>query len=92
MFGFFIATVSGVLCGVILGLSRRLHAIVGPSVNALRPIPAVALIPLSLLLFGFGINLEAAVVAFACVLPRCMASSRASWSWRACWRCLLSRA
>ncbi|MSQ51369.1 MAG: ABC transporter permease subunit [Betaproteobacteria bacterium] len=69
MFGFLIATVIGVLCGVVLGLSRRLESIVGPSVDALRPIPAVALIPLSLLLFGFGLNLEAAVVAFACVWP-----------------------
>ena len=69
MFGFLIATAAGVLCGVILGLSRRLQAIVGPSVDVLRPVPAVALIPLSLLLFGFGLNLEAAVVAFACVWP-----------------------
>ena len=69
MFGFLMATVIGVLCGVVLGLSRKLEAIVGPSVDALRPIPAVALIPLSLLLFGFGLNLEAAVVAFACVWP-----------------------
>lgn len=69
MFGFLMATAIGVLCGVVLGLSRKLEAIVGPSVDALRPIPAVALIPLSLLLFGFGLNLEAAVVAFACVWP-----------------------
>lgn len=69
MFGFLIAMVIGVLAGVVLGLSRRLEAIVGPSIESLRPIPAVALIPLSLLLFGFGLNLEAAVVAFACVWP-----------------------
>ena len=69
LLGFLFATVAGVLCGAILGLSRRLHAIVVPSVDALRPVPAVALIPLSLLLFGFGLNLEAAVVAFACVWP-----------------------
>lgn len=69
LFGFLIAMVAGVLCGVIFGLSRRLHAIVAPSVDALRPVPAVALIPLALLLFGFGLSLEAAVVAFACVWP-----------------------
>ena len=69
MFGFLIAALLGIFFGVILGLSRRLRAIVGPSVDALRPIPSVALIPLSLLLFGFGLNLEAAVVAFACIWP-----------------------
>ena len=42
---------------------------VGPSIDALRPVPSVALIPLSLLLFGFGLKMEAAVVAFACIWP-----------------------
>lgn len=69
LFGFVIAMLAGVFLGVILGLSRRVEAIVSPTVDALRPIPSVALIPLSLLLFGFGLNLEAAVVAFACFWP-----------------------
>jgi ABC-type nitrate/sulfonate/bicarbonate transport system permease component len=41
----------------------------GPSVDALRPIPSVALIPLALLMFGFGLRLESSVVAFASVWP-----------------------
>jgi ABC-type nitrate/sulfonate/bicarbonate transport system permease component len=67
--GFAIAAVIGVLAGVILGLAPKLESIVGPSVDALRPIPAVALIPLTLLLFGFGLQMEASVIAFACVWP-----------------------
>src|SRR3990172_2263626 len=67
--GFAIATVLGVFFGVILGLSPRLERVVGPSVDALRPIPSVALIPLSLLMFGFGLPMEASVIAFACVWP-----------------------
>jgi len=67
--GFAIATVLGVLVGVILGLSRRLERVVGPSIDALRPVPSVALIPLTLLLFGFGLQMEASVIAFACVWP-----------------------
>ena len=59
----------GVLGGMILGLSPRIDRVVGPTVDALRPVPAVALIPLSLLMFGFGLRMEAAVVAFACVWP-----------------------
>ena len=35
----------------------------------LRPIPSVALIPLALLIFGFGCRMEIAVVAFACFWP-----------------------
>jgi ABC-type nitrate/sulfonate/bicarbonate transport system permease component len=67
--GFAIAAVLGILGGVALGLSARLERIVGPSVDALRPIPSVALIPLALLVFGFGVRMEATVVAFACFWP-----------------------
>jgi NitT/TauT family transport system permease protein len=67
--GFALAAVLGILFGVVLGLAPRLEALVGPSIDALRPIPAVALIPLSLLLFGFGLRMEASVVAFACLWP-----------------------
>lgn len=67
--GFAVAAVLGVLFGVILGLSPRLEGVVGPSVDALRPIPSVALIPLSLLMFGFGLAMEAVVIAFACIWP-----------------------
>ena len=39
------------------------------STEALRPIPSVALIPLALLIYGFGYRMEIAVVAFACFWP-----------------------
>ncbi len=67
--GFAIAAVIGLLAGIVLGLTPRLERIVGPTVDALRPIPAVALIPLALMLFGFGVRMEASVIAFACVWP-----------------------
>ncbi len=67
--GFLVAACSGVLLGIVLGLAPRLERIVGPTVDALRPIPAVALIPLALMLFGFGLRMEASVIAFACVWP-----------------------
>ena len=54
--GLAIAVVAGVLAGTILGLSRPIERTVGPTIEALRPIPAVAFIPLTLLLFGFGLS------------------------------------
>lgn len=69
LLGFAIAGVLGVFLGAVLGLSPRTERTVGPSIEALRPIPAVALIPLSLLVFGFGLRMEAAVVAFAALWP-----------------------
>ena len=69
LLGFGLATVVGISLGVILGLSGRMESATRPTLDALRPIPSVALIPLSLMLFGFGLMLEATVVAFACLWP-----------------------
>ena len=69
LLGFAIATLLGIVLGAVLGLSPRTERAVGPTVEALRPIPAVALIPLALLVFGFGLRMEATVVAFAALWP-----------------------
>jgi NitT/TauT family transport system permease protein len=69
LFGLLLAVVVGILTGTILGLSATTEKVVGPTIEALRPIPAVAFIPLSLLLFGFGLSMEGMVVAYACVWP-----------------------
>ena len=53
----------------------------------MRPIPAVALIPLALLIYGFGVRMEVLVVTYATVWPvlivtirPCAVSSAASRS------------
>lgn len=69
LLGFLIATLIGVSVGVMLGLMPTVERVVGPSLDALRPIPSVALIPLALMIFGFGVRMEASIVAFACVWP-----------------------
>lgn len=69
MTGFLLACVIGIVAGIVLGLIPRLERIVAPTIDALRPIPSVALIPLALMIFGFGAPMEATVVAFACVWP-----------------------
>ena len=55
--------------GVVLGLSRRAAALAFLSVELLRPVPSVALIPIAMLAFGFGRAMELAVVAFAIFWP-----------------------
>jgi sulfonate transport system permease protein len=59
----------GLLAGLALGLSRRAADAAFLSVEVLRPIPSVALVPLAMLVFGFGLGMEVAVVAFACLWP-----------------------
>jgi len=39
------------------------------SIEVFRPVPSVALIPLAMLIFGFGVNMEVSVVAFATFWP-----------------------
>ncbi len=67
--GLLIGAGLGVLLGVVLGLSPRAARMSFLSVEVLRPVPSVALIPLSLLVFGFGVRMEVAVVAFATFWP-----------------------
>ena len=67
--GMVIGAVLGIGCGVAFGLWRLLASLMRLSTEALRPIPSVALIPLALLIYGFGYRMEIAVVAFACFWP-----------------------
>lgn len=69
LFGLALAIAIGIGAGTVFGLSTTAERVVGPTIEALRPIPAVAFLPLSLLLFGFGLPMEGTVVAYACVWP-----------------------
>ncbi|MFG3591246.1 ABC transporter permease [Bradyrhizobium sp. RDI18] len=59
----------GLLVGVWLGLSPRAAQLASLSIELFRPIPPVAIIPLMLLIYGLGIRMEAAIIAFACFWP-----------------------
>jgi ABC-type nitrate/sulfonate/bicarbonate transport system permease component len=59
----------GIGLGMLLGLSRRAARLSFLSIEVARPIPSVALIPLAMLVFGFGLRMEVSVVAFACLWP-----------------------
>ena len=69
LLGLAVAAATGIAAGAVLGLSPLLERIVEPTVESLRPIPAIAFMPLALMLFGFGIAMEATIVAYACVWP-----------------------
>jgi NitT/TauT family transport system permease protein len=59
----------GLAAGIAMGFSETLHKASFLTVEMLRPIPSVALLPLSLLIFGFGYRMEVAVIAFATFWP-----------------------
>jgi ABC-type nitrate/sulfonate/bicarbonate transport system permease component len=60
---------AGLLVGLLFGAVPALARLFAIVVEAVRPIPAIALIPLALILFGFGYRLEIAIVAFAAIWP-----------------------
>jgi ABC-type nitrate/sulfonate/bicarbonate transport system permease component len=67
--GLLIGGMAGIALGTLLGLSRRAAAMGFLSIELLRPIPSVALIPLAMLVFGFGLRMEVSVIAFASFWP-----------------------
>lgn len=67
--GLAIGAGAGLLLGVLLGLVPRAARMSFLSVEVMRPIPSVALIPLAMLVFGFGLRMEVSVVAFATFWP-----------------------
>jgi ABC-type nitrate/sulfonate/bicarbonate transport system permease component len=69
LIGWAIALAVGLTLGAALGLSPGLRRYSLASVEILRPLPAVALVPVALLLFGFSIETELFVIVIPTVWP-----------------------
>lgn len=63
--GLAIALVLGCILGVIIGLSPFLRRATHSTVEFLRPVPSVALIPLAVLLFGVGPEASLLLIVYA---------------------------
>jgi NitT/TauT family transport system permease protein len=63
------AIVVGVLVGAAVGMSMAVGSLLSSTIDTLRFVPPVALIPVVLLVLGFGVASEIAVAAFAAVWP-----------------------
>ena len=60
---------AGLSLGILLGLFRPLDRLLEVTVEAIRPVPSIALIPIALLALGFGPGMEISIVAFSCTWP-----------------------
>jgi len=67
--GLAIAVVAGVALGVLMGSSRVVWHALRPTVEFLRPVPGVALIPVAILVFGPSLEGDVMLVAFGCLWP-----------------------
>jgi ABC-type nitrate/sulfonate/bicarbonate transport system permease component len=67
--GLMIGGAIGLGFGIALGIFHLFDRLMEVTIEALRPIPSVALLPIALIAMGFGYRMEIAVVAFACIWP-----------------------
>lgn len=67
--GWFLASIVGIVIGAIVGSSRRTRAYLGATLEALRPLPASAVMPVAIALFGLNETMVLSVVAFGASWP-----------------------
>ncbi len=63
--GLAIAVVAGVVAGVVIGSVPALRAVTASTIEFLRPIPSVALIPVAVLLYGTDLESKLLLVVYA---------------------------
>lgn len=66
--GYLIGASLGVAIGFATGRSRVMSALLGPMISFLRPIPAIAVVPLSTAWFGIGERSKIFIIAYAVLL------------------------
>lgn len=67
--GYLIGSVVGILLGLAVGASRRAAQYLEPTLEFLRALPAVAIIPVAVLLFGLGPSMRISVIVFGVLFP-----------------------
>lgn len=65
LMGWTIASTIGILLGSALGLSRYVYRYAMTSIEVLRSLPSIVLLPISVLLFGFSIEMELVLIIFS---------------------------
>jgi NitT/TauT family transport system permease protein len=71
-FGFLIGAGVGLLLGLLLGWSKHLEDLFLPVVNALYPLPKLAILPLLVFWFGIGESSKIALIAFGTFFYVCL--------------------
>lgn len=75
--GFGLAALAGVALGTAIGRSRLTHHLVSPLLEVLRPIPAIAWVPLAILLFPSGEQGIVFITFLAALFPVVVATRHA---------------
>ena len=75
--GLLIGGAIGLVFGIALGIFHVFDRLMEVTIEAIRPIPSIALLPIALIALGFGYRMEIVIVAFACVWPMLILSRAA---------------
>lgn len=67
--GYLLGSAAGYVLGFFCGYIPRVYALLELTVEYLRPMPSVALIPIGILFLGMGDGLNIAIIAWACSWP-----------------------
>ena len=67
--GYLLSAALAVTLGVMLGYFRFLHSLLATSIELLRPMPSVAIIPVAIILLGIGDGMIVSVTVYASVWP-----------------------
>ena len=72
--GWALASLFGVALGAVIGLSSTARAYMQPTLEFIRPLPASALLPLAISVFGLSPTMVLSVVAFGAMWPVLLAT------------------
>ena len=74
LLGFVLGSVSGIAVGIVLATSARARIYLGPTFNALRQVPTLALTPMLILIFGIGETLKVVIILKSTLFPVAVAT------------------
>ena len=74
LLGWLLASLAGVVLGAAIGMSAAARRWLQPTLEFLRPLPASAVMPLAIALFGLGNGMVLFVVAFGAMWPVLLAT------------------
>jgi sulfonate transport system permease protein len=72
--GWAVASIVGIALGALIGSSGTVRAYVAPMLEFLRPLPASAVIPVAIAIFGFSGSMAIGVIAFGALWPMLLAT------------------
>jgi ABC-type nitrate/sulfonate/bicarbonate transport system permease component len=74
VYGWLLASLSGIVLGSFIGISRVARIYIAPTLEFFRPLPASAMFPVLIAFFGLTENMVLAVIAFGAVWPTLLAT------------------